>query len=78
MAVLDIGAGFGNAIWPILQSLGGADNDIPRFGRYDFKDLRSGLFEATKEKLKAWGDLINIRQLDIDCQYVVYMSFGAK
>ena len=66
MTVLEIGAGFGNATWPILQSLGGADDDIPRFGKYDFTDLNSDLFEAAKEKLKAWGDLVTYRQLDID------------
>ena len=66
MTVLEIGAGFGNATWPILQSLSGADADIPRFGKYDFTDLNSDLFEAAKKKLKAWSDLVTYRQLDID------------
>ena len=66
MTILEIGAGFGHATWPILQSLGGSENDVPRFGKYDFTDINGDFFEVASEKLKAWGDLVTYRQLDID------------
>ena len=66
MTILEIGAQFGNVTLPILQALGGVGDQIPRFEKYDFTDVNGNLFEATKENLKAWGDLIKYKHLDID------------
>lgn len=70
MNVLEIGAGTGSATLPILELLGGGDHEVqcsyPRFHNYDFTDISTGFFEKAKEKLNAWGTLVNYRKLDID------------
>jgi len=66
LAILEIGAGTGGATLPLMQALGGADEDLPRFARYDFTDISSGFFDAAKEKLGHWNDLITYGKLDIE------------
>ena len=66
LKILEVGAGTGGATLPILQSLNGANQDLPRFAMYDFTDISSGFFDTAKEKLEAWSDLITYRKLDIE------------
>ena len=51
---------------PILQSLIGTNQDLPRFARYGFTDINSGFFDTAKWKLEAWSDLITYGKLDIE------------
>ncbi|KAL9043945.1 MAG: hypothetical protein Q9214_002884 [Letrouitia sp. 1 TL-2023] len=64
--ILEIGAGTAGFTVPILNALGGADGDMPRFKHFDFTDISSGFFENSKQKLTAWNNLISYRKLDIE------------
>ena len=67
LAILEIGSGTGGATLPILEALsGGAHNDLARLVRFDFTDISSGFFDAAKEKLSRWNDLITYGKLDIE------------
>ena len=66
LKILEVGAGTGGATLPVLEALGGADDDLPRFARFDFTDISSGFFDAAKEKLGPWMDLITFNKLDIE------------
>lgn len=69
MRILEIGAGTGGATIPLLRALGGdADgkNTSPRFASYDVTDISSGFFEAFREKVHAWQNLINFKRLDVE------------
>lgn len=67
LTILEIGAGTGGATLPIMEALGGAtEDDFPRFVQFDFTDISSGFFDAAKEKLAPWKDLINWGKLDIE------------
>ena len=66
MRILEVGSGTGGATLPILQALGGANEDLPRFAKFDFTDISSGFFDTAKEKLEAWSHLINYGKLNIE------------
>ncbi|KAL9616313.1 MAG: hypothetical protein Q9160_008808 [Pyrenula sp. 1 TL-2023] len=67
LTILEIGGGTGGATLPILEALGGdIDGKPPRIVRFDFTDISSGFFDAAKEKLTLWNDLITYGKLDIE------------
>ncbi|KAK3938873.1 hypothetical protein QBC46DRAFT_291686 [Diplogelasinospora grovesii] len=62
--VLEIGAGTGGCTIPVLKALGDSEN--ARFEHYDFTDISAGFFQAARDRLGAWGDLISYSTLDIE------------
>lgn len=67
LTILEIGAGTGGATLPLLEALDdNIDGKLPRFVRFDFTDISSAFFDAAKEKLSAWNDLITYGKLDIE------------
>ncbi|KAL9126149.1 MAG: hypothetical protein Q9217_004760 [Psora testacea] len=66
LRVLEIGAGTGGVTLSVLERLGGASGQVPRFQDYVFTDISSGFFENAQEKLKAWGPLLTYRRLNIE------------
>lgn len=66
--VLEIGAGTGGATTVILDAFGarsGAESGT-LLGHYDFTDISSGLFGATRQKFAAWNGMIEFKKLDIE------------
>ncbi|KAH8799346.1 putative polyketide synthase [Xylogone sp. PMI_703] len=66
LSVLEIGAGTGGVTFPILETLGGADGELPRFQKYDCTDISSVLFDALKTRAAPWKDLIAFKELDVN------------
>ena len=66
LRVLEVGSGTGGATLPLLHALGGANDDLPRFSKWEFTDISSGFFDTAKDKLATWSDLINYSKLDIE------------
>lgn len=66
LKILEVGSGTGGATLPILEALGGSNNDTPRFASFDFTDISSGFFDAAKEKLGPWFSLITYGKLNIE------------
>lgn len=68
LRILELGAGFGGATIPILETLGGKGNIPPRFSQYDYTDMQAAFFEKAEEKLKDWGELVSLKELDINVE----------
>ncbi|RFU23814.1 hypothetical protein B7463_g12524, partial [Scytalidium lignicola] len=66
MSILEIGSGTGGFTLPTLQALTDKDTGLPRFGSLAFTDISTGFFEAAKQKLAHWSDLISYAKLDIE------------
>ena len=66
LKILEVGSGTGGATLPIMEALGGANDDPPHFAQFDFTDISSGFFDAAKEKLGPWLNLITFGKLDIE------------
>ncbi|KAL1970796.1 hypothetical protein VTN77DRAFT_2630 [Rasamsonia byssochlamydoides] len=66
MNILEIGAGTGGATMSILRTLGGAENEYPRFCHFDFTDISQGFFEKAREKFRPWAALMDFKKLDIE------------
>ncbi|KAI0109091.1 putative polyketide synthase [Nemania sp. FL0031] len=62
--ILEIGAGTGGASLPVLDAL--STDDSLRFEHYDFTDISAGFFQAAKERLRSWGEMITFSTLDIE------------
>ena len=63
MKVIQIG---GEPALPILETLGGTDGKQPRFSHYDFTVISTLFFEKAQQKLENWGELVSVKQLDIE------------
>ena len=66
MKVIEIGAGTAGATVPILETLGGPEGKQPRFSHYDFTEISTRFFDMAQQKLKRWGELVSIKQLNIE------------
>ena len=66
LKVLEIGAGTGGATLPIMEVIGGGDVEPPRLKSWNFTDISSSFFDASKEKLGRWNHLISYAKLDIE------------
>ena len=66
LRVLEIGAGTGGVTLSVLERLGGASGQVPRFQDYVFTDISSGFFENAQGKLKAWSNLVTYRRLNVE------------
>lgn len=64
MKVLEIGAGTASASLPILQAMHGQGRRL--VSNYDFTDVSPGFFEAAKERLSDYTDVVNYQVLDIE------------
>ncbi|KAI3316791.1 reducing type I polyketide synthase [Xylariaceae sp. AK1471] len=62
--ILEIGAGTGGATIPVLDALSGDDG--PHFEHYDFTDISAGFFQAARDNLSSWGEMITFSTLDIE------------
>ncbi|KAI0454862.1 reducing type I polyketide synthase [Xylaria acuta] len=62
--ILEIGAGTGGATLPVLDAL--STDDAQRFEHYDFTDISAGFFQAARERLSPWGEMITFSTLDIE------------
>lgn len=60
--ILEIGGGTGGCTELIVRALGGAKP----VERYDFTDISGGFFEATRERLAEWQDVMTYSVLDIE------------
>lgn len=70
MFILEIGAGYGAATLPILETLGGGATGKPAwFNRYTYTDSSGESFEVAKEKLGAWKDQLDFKTLDISADF---------
>ena len=63
LKVIQIG---GQPAIPILKTLGGAEGKQPRFNNYDFTVISTLSMEHAKQKLESWGELVSVKQLDIE------------
>ncbi|MCJ1437155.1 hypothetical protein MMC27_006540 [Xylographa pallens] len=63
MKVIQIG---GEPAIPILETLGGTEGKSPRFSHYDFTVISTLFFEKAQQKLESWGELVSVKQLDIE------------
>lgn len=66
LKILEIGAGTGGATLPIMEAIGGRDAELPRLTNWHFTDISSSFFDASKEKLERWNNLISYAKLDIE------------
>ncbi|MCJ1402141.1 hypothetical protein MMC11_005360 [Xylographa trunciseda] len=66
LKVIEIDAGDANATLSILETLGGTEGKLPRFSHYDFTKVSTRFLEKVQQKLKSWGELVSVKQLDIE------------
>ena len=66
LKVLEIGAGTGGATLPIMETIGGQDDELSRLSNWHFTDISSSFFDAAKEKLKRWSHLVSYAKLNIE------------
>lgn len=65
--ILEIGAGIGGTTSYVLNALGTDDFGVgPLAASYDFTDISTESFEASKEKFEAWKNLVRYKKLDIE------------
>ncbi|KAI0474774.1 reducing type I polyketide synthase [Xylaria cf. heliscus] len=62
--ILEIGAGTGGATIPVLNAL--STDDGQYFEHYDFTDISAGFFQAARERLSYWGEMVTFSTLDIE------------
>lgn len=62
--ILEIGAGTAACTVPVLDALSSGDGQ--RFDQYDFTDISAGFFQASRERLSSWGDMVSFSTLDIE------------
>lgn len=64
--ILEVGAGTGSVTRFILNVLGGANGQYPRFSDYCFTDISPGFFEKAQEKFRDWAGLLQFKKLNIE------------
>ena len=64
--MLEIGAGTGGAMLPILEGLSSTGTRSPKFANYDFTDLSPAFFDNGKKKVAKWSQLVTFKSLDIE------------
>lgn len=66
LRIIEVGGGSAGATVPLLEILGGNAGVPAKFARYDFTDVSTELFEPAKAKLSPWGQLVKLKQLNIE------------
>ena len=64
--ILEIGAGTGATTCHALEILGTAEDGGPHASLYHYTDVSADFFEAARETLSAWNDLLTFDVLDIE------------
>jgi acyl transferase domain-containing protein/NADPH:quinone reductase-like Zn-dependent oxidoreductase len=64
--VLEVGAGNGAAAGALLEAFGQGGNGGLLIDRYIFSDTSSVHFEAAKQKLAGWTEVLEFRELDLE------------
>ncbi|GIJ86782.1 polyketide synthase [Aspergillus pseudoviridinutans] len=64
--ILEIGAGTGAMTRYALEALGTTTSGGPHASLYHYTDISAAFFEAARESLSAWSDLLSFDVLDID------------
>ena len=64
--ILEIGAGTGAMTSYALDALGNAKSGGPHASMYHYTDISAGFFEAARENLSLWSDLLSFDVLDIE------------
>ncbi|KAL4941948.1 hypothetical protein BDV06DRAFT_222645 [Aspergillus oleicola] len=64
LRVLEIGAGTASATLPILTAM--RDGNQRSVDQYDFTDISPGFFEAARDRLAAFAEILTFRTLDIE------------
>ncbi|PFH62335.1 hypothetical protein XA68_14062 [Ophiocordyceps unilateralis] len=66
LRVIEIGAGTASTTVPVLETLGEAEDETPRFSNYTFTDISPGWFEGARTLLRNWKSRVEYKVLNIE------------
>ncbi|RDA86508.1 hypothetical protein CP532_2001 [Ophiocordyceps camponoti-leonardi (nom. inval.)] len=66
LRIIEIGGGTASTTVPVLETLGDANDETPRFSNYTFTDISPGWFESAKTILRNWKSRVEYKVLNIE------------